>query len=158
MQLAGEEKYKEALQVILNRNALPFITGTICAHGCQSHCTRNFYESPVQIRDTKLECAKAAYESVLSSLKKEDCCHKKVAIVGGGPSGMAAASYLARMGADVAIYEKRQKLGGIVSAVIPDFRIDDSVIEKDAALLEKLGVKVFLWQGSDFRQGTSGRI
>ena len=56
---------------------------------------------------------------------------------------MAAAFYLARMGADVAIYEKRQKLGGIVSAVIPDFRIDDSVIEKDAALLEKLGVKVF---------------
>lgn len=143
MQLAGEEEYEEALQVILNRNALPFITGTICAHGCQSHCTRNFYESPVQIRDTKLQCAKAAYESVLSSLKKRDCCHKKVAIVGGGPSGMAAAFYLARMGADVAIYEKRQKLGGIVSAVIPDFRIDDSVIEKDAALLEKLGVKVF---------------
>ena len=56
---------------------------------------------------------------------------------------MAAAFYLARMGADVAIYEKRQKLGGIVSAVIPDFRIDDSVIEKDAALLEKLGVDVY---------------
>ena len=66
----GEEKYKEALQVILNRNALPFITGTICAHGCQSHCTRNFYESPVQIRDTKAGVRKAAYESVLSSLKR----------------------------------------------------------------------------------------
>ena len=142
MKLSGEGKYEEALKVILNRNALPFITGTICAHGCQSHCTRNFYENPVQIRDTKLVCAQNAIESVIDSLKVEGSCNKKVAIVGGGPSGMAAAFYLARMGADVTIYEKREKLGGIVSAVIPNFRIDDSVIAKDVALLEKLGVKI----------------
>ena len=66
MKLAGEGRYEEALQVILNKNALPFITGTICAHGCQSHCTRNFYETPVQIRDTKLLCAGKAYDSVIN--------------------------------------------------------------------------------------------
>lgn len=142
MKLSGEGKYEEALKVILNRNALPFITGTICAHGCQSSCTRNFYENPVQIRDTKLVCAQNAFDSVISQLTVEGSCDKKVVIVGGGPSGMAAAFYLARMGADVTIYEKRERLGGIVSAVIPDFRIDDSVIERDAALLEKLGVKI----------------
>lgn len=142
MKLSGEEKYEEALKVILNRNALPFITGTICAHSCQSHCTRNFYENPVQIRDTKLLCAEKAFETVVSELKAEGSCDRKIAVVGGGPSGMAAAFYLARMGADVTIYEKRDKLGGIVSAVIPDFRIDDSIIAKDAALLDKLGVKV----------------
>ena len=55
---------------------------------------------------------------------------------------MAAAYYIAKMGVSVTLYEKREKLGGIVSAVIPDFRIDDSVIAKDAALLEKLGVTI----------------
>lgn len=142
MKLSGEGKYEEALKVILNRNALPFITGTICAHGCQSHCTRNFYENPVQIRDTKLECAQKAFDHVIDIIKPEGNCDKKVAVVGGGPSGMAAAFYLARLGAKVTIYEKRAKLGGIVSAVIPDFRIDDSVIAKDVALLEKLGVEI----------------
>lgn len=142
MQLSGEGRYEEALEVILNKNALPFITGTICAHGCQSHCTRNFYETPVQIRDTKLLCAKQAYERVLERLKPEGHSEKTVAIVGGGSSGMAAAFYLARAGAQVTIYEKRKKLGGIVSAVIPDFRIDDDVIAKDISFLEKLGVKI----------------
>lgn len=142
IKLAGEGRYEEALQVILNRNALPFITGTICAHGCQSHCTRNFYDTDVQIRDTKLLCAEKAYEKVLDTIKVTGDCDKKVAVVGGGPSGMAAAFYLARMGAKVTIYEKREKLGGIVSAVIPDFRIDDSVIEKDVSFLNKLGVQI----------------
>ncbi|MCI9175398.1 MAG: putative selenate reductase subunit YgfK [Lachnospiraceae bacterium] len=142
VKLAGEGDYEKALQVILNRNALPFITGTICAHGCQSHCTRNFYETPVQIRDTKLLCAQKGYDRVLPSLKARPSCNKKAAVVGGGPSGMAAAYYLAKAGAEVTLYEKREKLGGIVSAVIPDFRIDDAVIAKDVSLLERLGVKI----------------
>ncbi len=142
VKLAGEGKYKEALEVILNKNALPFITGTICAHGCQSHCNRSFYETPVQIRDTKLICAQKAYDAVIDAVKPLGSCDRKVAVVGGGPSGMAAAFYLARMGVDVTIYEKRSRLGGIVSAVIPDFRIDDSVIDKDVSLLKKLGVKI----------------
>ena len=142
MHLAGEGKYEEALKVILNRNALPFITGTICEHPCQGHCTRNFYETPVQIRDTKLLCAQSAYDQVINTVKSEKNCDTTVAVVGGGPSGMAAAYYLARAGAYVTIYEKREKLGGIVSSVIPDFRIDDDAISKDVALLEKLGVKI----------------
>ncbi len=142
VRLAGEGKYEEALKVILNKNALPFITGTICAHGCQSHCNRNFYETPVQIRDTKLECAQKAFDTVIGSVAPTGSCGKKAAVVGGGPSGMASAYYLAKAGADVTIYEKRDKLGGVVSAIIPDFRIDDSVIDKDVSLLRKLGVKI----------------
>lgn len=142
VKLAGEGRYEEAFRVILNKNALPFITGTICAHGCQSHCTRNFYETSVQIRDTKLLCAQKGYDSVIQTLKPEAAEGKKAAIVGGGPSGMAAAFYLARMGVKVTIYEKQKRLGGIVSAVIPDFRIDDSVIEKDVSLLKQLGVTI----------------
>lgn len=142
VRLAGEGKYEDAFKVILNKNALPFITGTICAHGCQSHCNRTFYETPIQIRDTKLECAEKAYDAVIDSVAVTGNCGKKVAIVGGGPSGMAAAYYLARAGAAVTLYEKRDKLGGVVSAIIPDFRIDDSVIDKDVSLLRKLGVNI----------------
>ncbi|MCI9150484.1 MAG: putative selenate reductase subunit YgfK [Lachnospiraceae bacterium] len=142
--LAGEGRYQEALEVILNKNPLPFITGTICAHGCQSHCTRNFYETSVQIRDTKLTCAQKGYEAVLESLKAAAPSGKTAAVVGGGPAGMAAAFYLARAGVKVTLFEKKDRLGGIVSSVIPDFRIDDSVIAKDAALLERLGVEIRL--------------
>ncbi len=142
VQLAGEGKYEEALKVILNKNALPFITGTICAHSCQSHCNRNFYETPVQIRDTKLECAQKAFDTVIDSIGPMGTSSKRAAVVGGGPAGMAAAFYLARMGVRVTLYEKRDKLGGVVSAIIPDFRIDDSVIDKDASLLRKLGVEI----------------
>ncbi len=142
--LAGEGKYKQALKVILNRNALPFITGTICSHPCQGSCTRNYYEQSVQIRDTKLLCGQQAFDEVLESIAPMGSIDKKTAIVGGGPAGMAAAFYLARLGASVTLFEKRDRLGGVVSAVIPDFRIDDSVIAKDAALLEKLGVDIRL--------------
>ncbi len=142
MKLAGEGRFQEALQVILNKNPLPFITGTICAHSCQSHCTRNYYETPVQIRDTKLQCAEKAYDQVIKTIKPEKANGKKAAIVGGGPSGMAAAYYLAKTGTEVTLYEKKEKLGGIVSTVIPDFRIDDSAIEKDISLLKQLGVTI----------------
>ncbi len=142
MKLSGEGRYEEAMQVILNKNALPFITGTICAHGCMSRCTRNFYDSPVQIRDTKLLCAKNAYEQALSTLERGESRGIRTAVVGGGPSGMAAAYYLARAGVEVTIFEKRPVLGGIVSSVIPDFRIDDAAIAKDVSFLEKLGVDI----------------
>ncbi|MCC8139420.1 MAG: putative selenate reductase subunit YgfK [Lachnospiraceae bacterium] len=142
MLLAGEGKYEEAMRVILERNALPFITGTICSHPCMSRCTRNFYETPVQIRDTKLVCAQNAYESALAELSVSGSCGVKAAVVGGGPAGMAAAYYLAKAGAEVTLYEKRDRLGGVVSAIIPDFRIDDSVIAKDASFLTKLGVHI----------------
>lgn len=99
------------------------------------------FETPVQIRDTKLLCATKAFDHVLASVAPQADSGKKAAI-GGGPSGMAAAYYLARLGVQTTIYEKRDRLGGIVSAVIPDFRIDDSQIAKDAALLKQLGVEV----------------
>lgn len=142
MKLTGDGKYEEALQVILDKNALPFITGTICAHTCMNSCNRGFYETPVQIRKTKLEAAKNAYETVLAGLEVSGQCKKRVAVVGGGPAGMAAAFYLARAGADVTLFEKRNMLGGVVKFVIPDFRISDEEIKQDVSFLKKLGVDI----------------
>ncbi len=144
VELVGEGKFKEALDVIMEKNPLPFITGTICSHRCQSKCTRGFYEESVQIRSAKLVAAEKAYGEALSELAPGAARGEKVAVVGGGPGGMAAAFLLARAGAQVTLFEKRGALGGIVRHVIPAFRISDAAIEKDAALLGKLGVEIRL--------------
>ena len=65
MKLAGKGDYAQALRVILEKNALPFITGTLCAHNCMYKCTRNFYEDPVHIRNMKLLAAENGYEAWL---------------------------------------------------------------------------------------------
>ncbi len=142
IQMVGEGRYEEALRVILDKNPLPWITGTICNHRCMSKCTRNFYEEPVQIRSVKLEAAKAAYEQVLPSLiptKKEEPV--KVAVIGAGPAGIAAAYFLAREGMAVEVFEKRSEAGGTVKYVIPEFRIPSADIDKDVALAKQMGAK-----------------
>ncbi len=82
--------------MILDKNALPFITGTLCAHNCMYKCTRNFYEESVNIRGTKLLAAEKGYDEVIGEIHAGERNGKKVAIVGGGPAGIAAAYFLAR--------------------------------------------------------------
>ena len=140
--LTGEGKYKEALEVILEKNALPFITGTLCAHNCMTKCTRNFYEESVNIRGTKLTAAEHGYEQLIGEIKAGEPNGKKVAVVGGGPAGIAAAYFLARAGAAVTIFEKEEKAGGVIRYVIPGFRIGDAAIDKDISFIQKMGVEI----------------
>ena len=143
LKLMGAGKAEEALEVILLKNPLPFITGTICAHNCMSKCTRNFYETPVNIRRTKLEAAEGGFETVMAKLKKPEITSgKTAAVVGGGPAGMAAAYFLARGGVKTTLFEKEEKLGGVVRNVIPGFRISDGAIDNDAKLIEAMGVEI----------------
>ena len=144
IELVGEGKLAEALEVICEKNPLPFITGTICSHRCTTKCTRNFYEDSVHIRDAKLVAAEGGFDTFIAGLKAGAARSENVAIIGGGPAGMAAAYFLARAGAKATIFEKRDALGGVVKHIIPGFRISDEAIAKDAALLEKLGVTVKL--------------
>ena len=151
--LSGLGKYKEALEVITDKNPLPFITGTICAHTCMGRCTRNFYDSSVAIRKEKLTSAEHAYDAVLADIKAGKSAAqtaakaaassgKKVAVVGGGPAGISAAYLLAREGVPVTVFEKRKTCGGIVRHVIPAFRISDTAIEKDVALAAAAGAEI----------------
>ena len=143
LKLMGEGKAKEALEVILRKNPLPFMTGTICAHNCMSKCTRNFYETPVNIRRPKLEAAQGGFEAVMAEIQKpEITSDKKAAVIGGGPAGMAAAYFLAKGGMAVTIFEKEEKLGGVVRNVIPSFRISGEAIDKDVQILEAMGVEI----------------
>ena len=146
IELCRQGKYPEALRVILEKNPLPFITGTICAHHCMDKCTRNFYDRSVQIRAAKLTAAERGYDAVLPALKPAAPVTdgRKAAIAGGGPTGMAAAYFCARAGIPTTLFEREASLGGIVRHVIPSFRISDEAIEKDAALMRKMGVDVRL--------------
>ena len=145
LQLVKEEKYEEALRVITEKNPLPFITGTICAHPCMSKCTRNFYEESVYIRGMKLIAAEKGYDALLQKIQAPAVTKPgKAAVIGGGPAGMAAAYFLRRAGMEVTLFEKSSALGGVVRQVIPEFRIPSDAIDKDAALLEKMGVNIFL--------------
>lgn len=143
LQLVGEEKYEEAMEVITEKNPLPFITGTICAHNCMSKCTRNFYETSVHIREMKLKAAENGYEALLEKLPVPAVTKaEKAAVIGGGPAGMAAAYFLRKGGMEVTLFEAKESLGGVVRHVIPPFRISEDAIEKDAEILRKMQVDI----------------
>ena len=143
MELCRKGLYGPALKLITEKNALPFITGTICAHRCQNKCSRNFYDESVQIRDTKLIAAQHGYGALMADIKlPEKVAGKKAAIIGGGPTGIAAAYFLGRAGIETTIFEREEKLGGVPRYVIPAFRISDEAIDKDIALMERYGVEV----------------
>lgn len=146
IEMVGKGNYDGALKLIVEKNPLPFITGTICPHHCADKCTRNFYEESIRIRRAKLTAAQNGLNALLSGWKPARPNGKKVAVVGGGPAGMATAFFLARQGASVTLFEKREKLGGIVRYVIPEFRIGSEAIDNDVRILKAAG--------ADIRTGT----
>ena len=143
MELCRKGLYGPALKLITEKNPLPFITGTICAHRCQTKCSRNFYDDSVRIRDTKLLAAERGYGALMAAIRRPARVDgKKAAIIGGGPTGIAAAYFLGRAGIETTLFEREKSLGGVPQHVIPAFRIADETIEKDIALMERYGVEV----------------
>lgn len=142
IELCGKGLFSDALKVILEKNPLPFITGTICPHRCTDKCTRHFYEEPIHIRATKLVAAENGYRDYLATFKVQRKSAKvKVAVIGAGPAGLAAAYFIARAGYTVTVFEKEQTAGGLVRHVIPEFRISTKAIENDVRLIERMGVQ-----------------
>ena len=146
IELCRKGAYASALRLITEKNPLPFITGTICAHNCMTKCMRNYYDEPVNIRATTLVAAEKGYDAYMSKITPPAPVTdgRKVAVIGGGPTGMSAAYFVGRAGIPVTLFEKADRLGGIVRQVIPAFRISDEAIDKDVALMEKMGVEVKL--------------
>jgi putative selenate reductase len=150
IRLVGEGRYEEAFQVIVAKNPLPFITGTICNHSCMLKCTRLDYDESVLIRDMKLVVAQKGYEEYLKQAVKTDFSElelldrlrdkAKVAIIGAGPSGLAAGYFLAKAGLNVTIMDKRERAGGTVEYVIPEFRLAREQIQKDIHFIQRVGV------------------
>lgn len=153
VRLLGEGKPAEALAVILDKNPLPFITGSICNHACMQTCTRNFYETPVSIREAKLRAARAGYDDVIAAVQPGKATGKTVLIVGAGPAGLAAAYFLGKAGIKAIVYDKDKRAGGVAANIIPNFRLEQSEIEKDIALCRAMGAEFRLGEAvSDVRE------
>ena len=104
----AQGKAEEAARVIVERNPLPFITGTLCAHPCRERCMRRFADCPVDIRAVKLEAVRTAAKAAKEASAPARGQEKAVAVVGGGPAGLSVASLLARAGASVTVLKKRR--------------------------------------------------
>ncbi len=151
LNLVSAGKYKEAFEVIAIDNAAPAITGTICDHKGESVCTRVDYEESLAIRDSKKVAVLAAQDEFIEKMQvKELRTAKKVAVIGAGVAGVAAALFLRRNGVAVDVFEKRDRPLGIVNYIIPEFRIPTEMIEKDYNLAKAAGVNFHFNVEPDF--------
>ncbi|MCL2367891.1 MAG: putative selenate reductase subunit YgfK [Oscillospiraceae bacterium] len=140
--LVGHEKFAEAMEVIAIDNAAPAITGVICAHPCQSKCTRMDYESPIRIRGVKRVAVEEAMDAFLAKITPTALkTNKKAVVIGAGPGGIAAGLYLRRNGMEVTVRETRERPFGMVEYVIPEFRIGRDMIDRDYEMAVNAGVK-----------------
>jgi glutamate synthase (NADPH/NADH) small chain len=136
-------KWKEAIEVLHSTNNFPEFTSRICPAPCEAACTLNINATPVGIKSIERAIIDKAGENgwVLPQppAKKTG---KKVAIVGSGPAGLAAAQQLARAGHDVTVFEKNDRIGGLLRYGIPDFKLDKRLIDWRMAQMEGRGRQV----------------
>ena len=140
-----EEDSKKAFEILCNTTVLPAICGRICPHEkqCQGSCIRGIKGEPVSIGEAEKTIGDIALENNYKIPKKGDKIKgKKVAVIGGGPAGLNCASTLAREGANVTIYDKHEKLGGILEHGIPEFRLEKDILDKTISKILELGIEV----------------
>lgn len=138
--LIRQGRVAESLQLIREQAILPGVLGYACFYPCEDVCRSNDLEDPVSICDLK----RYASDSVDSSKNvaiKMPLTGKMVAVIGGGPAGLAASGEILRNGNEVTVYEAENRLGGMLNQTIPEFRLPDSVIERDLNYLRFLGLK-----------------
>jgi len=138
---AGE--YREAIDIIRERNPFPAICGRICHHPCELRCRRGELDDPVAIRELKRFAADWYFKYVTEDpepfpLKQS----QRVAVVGAGPTGLSCAYYLAQMGYPVTVFEALPIGGGMLSVAIPEFRLPREVIQKEIDYIAKKGVDI----------------
>ena len=133
-------RYADAVRLIRKDNPFPSACAYICEHPCEARCRRNMIDDAVNIRGLKRYAVDNA-----GYVPQPDCAEptgKKVAVIGGGPSGLSAAYYLALMGHKVTVYEKCAKLGGMLRYGIPSYRLPREVLDAEIASMLALGIDV----------------
>ena len=141
VQLIGQGKYREAVQLILQRLPLPGTLGRVCPHPCETQCRRSEVDAPVAIRALKRF---AADQVDLSDLPLPKIEHRtdKVAVIGSGPAGLTVAYYLALKGYPITLFEALDQLGGMLRVGIPDYRLPSRVLDQEIDHILRLGVTV----------------
>ncbi len=140
--LVYRNDWETALEVLHSTNNFPEVTGRICPAPCQESCTLNLQDEPVTIKT--IECAivdKGWEEGWIKPLIPEHRTGKRVAVVGFGPSGLACAQQLARAGHFVTLFEKQDKIGGLLRYGIPDFKLNKRLIDRRMAQMRAEGVE-----------------
>ena len=133
--------WKEAIEVLHSTNNFPDFTGRICPAPCEAACTLNINTDAVGIKSIEHAIIDKAWANGwVVPQPSATKTGKKVAIVGSGPAGLAAAQQLARVGHDVTVFEKSSRIGGLLGFGIPDFKLDKSVIDRRVEQLQAEGV------------------
>ena len=133
--------WKNAIDVLHSTNNFPEFTGRICPAPCEAACTLNVNDDAVGIKSIEHAIIdRAWHEGWVQPLPPKHKTGKKIAVVGSGPAGMAAAQQLARVGHDVTLFEKNDRVGGLLRYGIPDFKMEKSHIDLRVAQMEKEGV------------------
>ncbi len=141
VQMVGEGKYKEALQIIMEDLPLPGVLGRICPHGCEDACRRCDVDAPLAIRDLK-RLAADQFDPRDVEIKCLPDRKEKVAIIGSGPAGLSAAYHLARQGVKSTIYEAQPQAGGMLRVGIPEHRLPRTILDNEIELITNLGVEI----------------
>ena len=147
LKLASEGKYKEALALIKKNNPLPAICGHVCNRRCEDVCTRGTIDEAIAIDEVKkfiaMQDLDSKYRYIPSKVVPavKGFFPEKVAIIGGGPAGISCAYYLAEKGYKPTIFEKNQKLGGMVMYGIPSFVLEKDIVESEIDVLREMGVE-----------------
>ena len=131
-----------AYNLLCQTNDFPEFTGRICPALCEKSCVLNKTHEAVTIRENEAAIVERAFlEGIIKPFLPLKRRNKKVAIIGSGPSGLACANRLNHIGYDVTVYEKDESVGGLLRFGIPDFKLNKSVIDRRAKLMEEEGVK-----------------
>ncbi len=142
LQKAAEGDYLAALELIKKDNPLPAVCGRICSHPCEAACTRGKVDEPLAIDAVKMFIADQELHAETQFVpKKAPDRPEKVAVIGSGPAGLTCAYYLAVDGFQVTVFEKEEKLGGMLTLGIPNFRLEKDVVNAEIDVLMKLGVE-----------------
>ena len=139
------EKFKEAYELLCNTTVLQPICGRICPHSkqCQGSCIRRFKADSVEIGKLEAYIGDLAIKNGWKIPKNvEEKKKEKIAIIGGGPCGLTCAAFLAKEGYNVTIFERKDKLGGIIEHGIPEFRLDPKTIDDTINKILELGINI----------------
>lgn len=150
--LIANGEYEAALKLIKNKISLPASIGRVCPHPCESACRRGKVDEAINIAQLKAFAADIDLNSDSYLPEKNVPTGKKIAIIGGGPAGLTAAYRLAVSGHEVTVYDMMEKMGGMLRYGIPQYRLPKEVLDKEIAIIEKLGVKMIngVKLGKDF--------
>lgn len=136
------EQWDEAYTILKSTNNFPEFTGRICPAPCEASCVLGLHSTPVTIEHIEKSIAEKAYESGYVKLNIPDRKNKKkIAVVGSGPSGLACADQLNQLGHEVTVYERNDKVGGLLRYGIPDFKLEKWVLDRRLKIMEDEGVR-----------------